>query len=294
MTLGCRNTRLNELDTNDTKLKDLHADDMMKYQLAEMIRGAVSGMLRAESIYDLLEHAGIGFTFDGVGTQYEELFLPINDRSGPVGSGFLSLFLPRCPNGICISPITGIIQDVTETKSYRVRVLLEVLAEYDCISDFNHRRLPISSISFDALETHQNRKGLVEGVVIVDDVIGNDLAEVLTSSMNALAKHQELSDGVDYHPYSNCIVRDLVHPGLYSYVKGVTSLRASAVVSEPTDSNSQADPSADFWGRRGNRLQVITKIVDYELKPGQRHEGVWHVEGMSHEEIVLTALYTRS
>lgn len=81
MTLGCRNTRLNELDTNDTKLKDLHADDMMKYQLAEIIRGAVSGMLRAESIYDLLEHAGIGFTFDGVGTQYEELFFPINDRS---------------------------------------------------------------------------------------------------------------------------------------------------------------------------------------------------------------------
>ena len=37
--------------------------------------------------------------------------------------------------------------------------------------------------------------------------------------------------------------------------------------------------------------QVITKIVDYELKPGQSHEGVWHVEGMSHEEIVLTALH---
>jgi len=36
---------------------------------------------------------------------------------------------------------------------------------------------------------------------------------------------------------------------------------------------------------------VITKIVDYELQPGQSHEGVWHVEGMSHEEIVLTCLY---
>jgi hypothetical protein len=42
---------------------------------------------------------------------------------------------------------------------------------------------------------------------------------------------------------------------------------------------------------RGQKLQVITKIVDYELKPGQSYEGVWHVEGMSHEEIVLTALY---
>lgn len=39
------------------------------------------------------------------------------------------------------------------------------------------------------------------------------------------------------------------------------------------------------------RLQVITKIVDYELEPGQSYEGVWHVEGMSHEEIVATCIY---
>jgi len=42
---------------------------------------------------------------------------------------------------------------------------------------------------------------------------------------------------------------------------------------------------------RGRRLQVVTKIVDYELGPGQTYEGVWHVEGMSHEEIVATAIY---
>jgi len=36
---------------------------------------------------------------------------------------------------------------------------------------------------------------------------------------------------------------------------------------------------------------VITKIVDYELDPGQSYDGVWHVEGMSHEEIVATAIY---
>ena len=45
------------------------------------------------------------------------------------------------------------------------------------------------------------------------------------------------------------------------------------------------------YNLKGNKLQVITKIVDYELKPGQSHEGVWHVEGMSQEDIVLTALY---
>jgi hypothetical protein len=31
--------------------------------------------------------------------------------------------------------------------------------------------------------------------------------------------------------------------------------------------------------------------VDYVLNPGQSYEGVWHVEGMSHEEIVATAIY---
>ena len=40
---------------------------------------------------------------------------------------------------------------------------------------------------------------------------------------------------------------------------------------------------------RGRSIQVITKIVDYELPPGGTHEGVWHVEGMSHENIVATA-----
>jgi len=45
------------------------------------------------------------------------------------------------------------------------------------------------------------------------------------------------------------------------------------------------------YSLRGQQLQVITKIVDYVLQPGQSHSSVWHVEGMSHEEIVLTALY---
>ena len=37
-------------------------------------------------------------------------------------------------------------------------------------------------------------------------------------------------------------------------------------------------------------LQVITKIVDYTLQPGQSYEGVWHAEGMSHENIVMTGI----
>mmetsp|Transcript_12888 Transcript_12888/g.47713 ORF Transcript_12888/g.47713 Transcript_12888/m.47713 type:complete len:669 (-) Transcript_12888:130-2136(-) len=45
---------------------------------------------------------------------------------------------------------------------------------------------------------------------------------------------------------------------------------------------------------RGSRLQVITKIMDYELQPGQEHEGAWQVEGMPHENVVATAMYIAS
>ena len=46
-------------------------------------------------------------------------------------------------------------------------------------------------------------------------------------------------------------------------------------------------------GRRiiDRELLVIPKIVDYELAKGESQEGVWHVEGMSHEHIVATCVY---
>jgi hypothetical protein len=42
---------------------------------------------------------------------------------------------------------------------------------------------------------------------------------------------------------------------------------------------------------RGKSLQVITKIVDYDLAPGDSFEEDWHIEGMPHEGIVATCLY---
>merc|ERR1719320_1146487 len=42
---------------------------------------------------------------------------------------------------------------------------------------------------------------------------------------------------------------------------------------------------------QGKTIQIIPKIVTYHLSPGQSYEGVWHVEGMSHENIVATGLY---
>jgi len=51
------------------------------------------------------------------------------------------------------------------------------------------------------------------------------------------------------------------------------------------------DIEEKYRSLRGQRLQVITKSVDYELEPGQSYKGSWHVKGMSHKEIVDIALY---
>lgn len=79
---------------------------------------------------------------------------------------------------------------------------------------------------------------------------------------------------------------------VYSYIWSIRpNLRDEG---DDTDSYMQsvgrlaAEP---YCHLRGQKLQVITKIVDYELQPDQIHSSVWHVEGMSHEEIILTALY---
>jgi hypothetical protein len=41
----------------------------------------------------------------------------------------------------------------------------------------------------------------------------------------------------------------------------------------------------------GSNLQAVVKIADYEFLPGATFDGVWHYEGMSHENIVMTGLF---
>lgn len=77
---------------------------------------------------------------------------------------------------------------------------------------------------------------------------------------------------------------------VYSYVLALRpNIRSEAEVDY--DGSDLTPLNVKYHSLRGQKVQVITKIVDYELNPGQKFEGVWHVEGMSHEEIVLTALY---
>eukprot|EP00747_Dinoflagellata_sp_TGD_P115212 gnl/TRDRNA2_/TRDRNA2_172109_c0_seq1.p1 gnl/TRDRNA2_/TRDRNA2_172109_c0~~gnl/TRDRNA2_/TRDRNA2_172109_c0_seq1.p1 ORF type:complete len:395 (+),score=51.68 gnl/TRDRNA2_/TRDRNA2_172109_c0_seq1:158-1186(+) len=196
----------------------------------------------------------------------------------------------------------------------------------------------------------------------------------MTDKLNKAISDLKYSAAADYHPGSNDIVRDLVHPSLFPYVEGISP------TSDLSDVAPKSNVSKDKWGRpyetskyqwlpsevsvsadgkctfdtyinnlnrekhgalysaleellshslphlesawthgnavdapgedddmddsdasagdpqvleetslRGRNIQVITKIVDYEIPPHGTHEGVWHVEGMSHENIVATA-----
>ena len=211
---------------------------------------------------------------------------------------------------------------------------------------------------------------ITEGVCYVKNVVPDELKKKLADHIDEVATKTP----VDFHPNSNDIVRDLVHPALYPYIKGVSKLKEGTKLPEKSNSDSS---NFDFWGRKyedskfqwlptpfqitadrkcqildyinnldraqfpelytdleqlfeiflpffeevwsyanamnffksddedvdlknipkfkkesvcftSKTLQVIPKIVEYKLQPGQSYEGVWHAEGMSHENIVMT------
>ena len=228
-----------------------------------------------------------------------------------------------------------------------------------------------------------------EGVCYKHGNVPVPLRDSLRENINFLAS----KTSVDYHPNSNDIVRDLVHPALYSYIENVSVVKSGQQYPSPpgegakdfwgrpyenskfqwlpspfmisddgkcsieeyinnldkvrfgnlysdlekmfelflpyfeevwsyikavtffTEENEDCDDWYDQWdwensgifdlnssipeyfklsslnqqkvSLKGRELQVIVKIVDYTLQPQQQYEGVWHAEGMSHENIVM-------
>ena len=173
------------------------------------------------------------------------------------------------------------IKELDGRRVFRVCTLLEIVHDSSIGGDF------VSSLSYEILKHgHQNRIGPVEGVVVIDDFLGKDLSQTLTSNIDALAAYQEKENGTDYHPNSNSIVRDIVHPGLYSYAKGVSELRASVKDANPCTlpSYNSDDESiqheieddgygqgiADFWGRKEwDKYQWLPTYFDISA------EGEW-------------------
>ena len=168
---------------------------------------------------------------------------------------------------------------------------------------------------------------------------------------------------IDYHPGTQTIVRDLIHPSLYPLIIDPTSIdtnkhnhfgrkyessrfqwlpaevdidsegKATFVspinnftnpqqypqmqtalnnvmtalipgfekvwqYSQMVSFNSQEDwdeadeyPQVDPVSFKNSRLQVIVKVAEYTFQPNMSFSGVWHYEGMAHENIVMTGLF---
>ena len=58
---------------------------------------------------------------------------------------------------------------------------------------------------------------------------------------------------------------------------------------EYRDADEYEDPEEISF--KDSNLQVVCKIADYTFAPGDTFEGVWHYEGMAHENIVMTGLF---
>ncbi len=49
---------------------------------------------------------------------------------------------------------------------------------------------------------------------------------------------------------------------------------------------------SDYVPRKGPRqYQVVTKATNYILQPDGEYTGDWHIEGMTHEHILVSAIY---
>ena len=89
---------------------------------------------------------------------------------------------------------------------------------------------------------------ITEGVCYSKFKIPDDLRDSLRKNIDELAKETE----IDYHPNSNDVVRDLVHPALYSYIKDVSELKSDGDKSpENKKSKVYVDEKKkfDFWRR---------------------------------------------
>lgn len=71
------------------------------------------------------------------------------------------------------------------------------------------------------------------------------------------------------------------------FVEGDSAIETEAELPEGEPRQRRFAP----FRLRDRELQVIPKIVEYQLQPNETHEGVWHVEGMSHEHIIATCVY---
>lgn len=226
----------------------------------------------------------------------------------------------------------------------------------------------LSTKAMDAFKKMYATTSDVENVAWSDKALPPKLIDGLNSSLDEMCKNEP----ADYHPGSGKVVKDIVHPSMYCFVKGISKVKGvpgDSLASMP-EIKPERNQDKDFWGRdyedsiyqwlpseffvtdqgavqirsyinnldrtkypeiystleqmfektlpmfeavcgslrndfygvdrenlgkksislRNRTLQVVTKIVEYRVNREENFDGVWHVEGMSHEEVLATAL----
>ena len=206
----------------------------------------------------------------------------------------------------------------------------------------------------------------VENLAWSDNIIPKDTLDALNEQIDSMCA----AESEDFHPGSGTVVRDIVHPSLYCFVNGVSTVSLSPLSNySPELVEKQREADTDFWGRiyedseyqwlpaefavddqgkvtinsyinnldgekypkvyeliaeifgrfvpmfesicsglrnnfaddnesndlksiplRNRKLQLVTKLVEYRVNKEEDFEGVWHVEGMSHENVLATGL----
>lgn len=231
----------------------------------------------------------------------------------------------------------------------------------------------LSTQALDAFKKMHATKTNVENVAWSDRVLPAALLSEINESLDQICRDEP----ADFHPGSGKVVRDIVHPSMYCFVKGVSQVNGvpgNPLGEKPKESKASRNEEKDFWGRkyedsiyqwlpaefyvsedgsvridsyvnnldrqkypnvystlermfektlpmfeavcgslrnhfcdgegefgkrpnkpksislRNRTLQVVTKIVEYRVNHEANFDGVWHVEGMSHEGVLATAL----
>jgi len=119
---------------------------------------------------------------------------------------------------------------------------------YEHLSAFEDDLLPISSL----WRRFQEKSLVPEGIALADGVIPDSLHNALMQEIDSFAAKTP----VDYHPHSNDVVRDHVHPALYSYVKDVSPLvkvkpePPASFLGHIQDTEGALSEGKDYWGRQ--------------------------------------------
>jgi Protein of unknown function (DUF4246) len=153
--------------------------------------------------------------------------------------------------------------------SWALALLGEAVVEflvYDAVWNFDPATLPLGAVwvctqeeDIEVLECpslreiwdrHQSARDDVEGVVFADGMVP---AEVVGKLNREIDKFVASQASKDYHPNTNNVVLDIVHPSLYPFIAGVSKLEGQM---------SSIDPCKGFPGTdRGGREFTESKFA---------------------------------